>query len=568
MSEIKYKVFIGYDSREDIAYEVAKQSILDKARYPNDVEIVPIKLSELAKNEMYWREQDKLGSTEFTFSRFLVPELMNFNGWALFIDCDFVFLDDIGKLFDHCNDNFAVMCAKHDYTPKPGKKMDGKAQHIYPRKNWSSMVLWNCGHPSNKIITKELVNDPETTGQFLHRFSWLDDKEIGELPHTWNWLVGWYHQPDDGRPRALHYTEGGPWFKEYQKCEYAADWLLVEKKVIKQKNAAKQFKGSTFNNLNERHTEVLKDVLNYIVDPTSKFYDTDWLELGQRIKETMSKIAAINTSEINLEKKDLVYDPILQSFVRGSNGVISSYEDEKHTDNALVIRGVGGGSRKAIQECWKSGRTFYTVDTGYYGNVKSKLVHRVTKNDLHNCGPILERPMDRAKTFGYKFRKFTPGRKILICPPSLKVMDLFNQPSPEEWVKQTIQALKKYTDRPIEIRMKPNRTERVTTKTMRAALQDDVHCLVTYNSIAAVEALMEGKPALVLGPNAASSIAETDISNIDNPRIPTRDETDAFFAHLGYCQFTVPELSSGYAWEVVNESGELPIWNPDKKHES
>ena len=561
---MKYRIYIGWDSREDIAYQVARESILASARYPADFEIIPIKQDELREQGMYWRDEDKLGSTEFTFTRFLVPELNEFDGWALFIDCDFLVTTDLQKLFSLCDDRYAIMCAKHDYTPKKTKKMDGKVQHVYPRKNWSSMMLINCGHPSNKQLTKEIVNDPEVDGKYLHRFSWLKDDEVGEVSHEWNWLIGWYKEPQDGNPKMLHYTEGGPWFKEYERCEYAVDWLLMEKRHLRNKskeNKKTLIQKGPLTNLNERYTDVLLDVMHYMIDPDAKFYKNTWDAIGQKVKETMTKIVAINTSEVNLEKKDLTYDPILQSFVLGSNGTISSYEDEKNTDSALVIRGVGGGSRKAILECQASDRTFYTVDTGYYGNVKSKVIHRVTKNDLQNCGPIIERPMDRAKMFGYKFRKFTPGSKILICPPSLKVMDLFNQPSPEEWVRQITKEIRKYSDRPIEVRMKPNRTERVTTKTMSAALADDVHCLVTYNSIAAVEALMEGKPAIVLGPNSAAQIAETNLANIEDPKRPKRDEMDAFMAHLAYCQFTVPELRSGFAWETVNESSELPIWN-------
>ena len=148
-------VFIGWDSREDIAYQVAKHSIEKHASVP--VKIVPLKQKILKSENLYWRDVDKFASTEFTFTRFLVPELMNFNGWALFIDCDFVAVDDIAKLFSQANNKYALMCAQHDYTPKEGTKMDGQIQHQYPRKNWSSMMLINCGHPSNKKLNKELV---------------------------------------------------------------------------------------------------------------------------------------------------------------------------------------------------------------------------------------------------------------------------------------------------------------------------------------------------------------------------------------------------------------------------
>ena len=214
-------VYIGYDTREDVAYQVSKYSILSKS---DGINVHPLKLSDLKKDKLYWRDEDKLGSTEFTFSRFLVPELNEFKGWAVFCDCDLLFLKDLNQLFDLADDQYAVMCVQHDYAPKEGTKMDGQVQTIYPRKNWSSVVLWNCGHPSNQQINKELVNDPETTGKYLHRFSWLKDDEIGSIPHTWNWLVGWYNEPDDGTPDGIHYTEGGPWFENYRFCDYHQLW--------------------------------------------------------------------------------------------------------------------------------------------------------------------------------------------------------------------------------------------------------------------------------------------------------------------------------------------------------
>ena len=225
--EIKpLKVFIGWDSREDIAYQVCKQSILDTASIP--VEVFPLKQKELKKKGLYNRPVDTLASTEFTFTRFLVPELCNFEGWALFIDCDMIFKTDIKKLFDQVDDRYAVMCAQHDYTPTEDTKMDGQKQYHYPRKNWSSMILFNCSHTSNMELTKEVVNNETHTGAFFHRFSWLPNSEIGRISHTWNWLVGWYNEPTDGTPNLIHYTEGGPWFEKYQDCEYSNDWYRAQ----------------------------------------------------------------------------------------------------------------------------------------------------------------------------------------------------------------------------------------------------------------------------------------------------------------------------------------------------
>ena len=213
------KVFVGYDTREDIAYQVCKHSIISKQP---DADVRPLKQNELREAGWYTRPVDKLASTEFTFTRFLIPELTNYEGWALFMDCDMILTTDIKKLFDQADDKYAVMCVQHDYKVQEGFKMDGQKQTIYPRKNWSSVVLWNCSHPSNKVVTTDLVNDPSTTGKYLHRFAWLDDSEIGKLDHSWNYLVGVYD--DIEKPNLIHYTEGGPWFENYRYCEFHKEW--------------------------------------------------------------------------------------------------------------------------------------------------------------------------------------------------------------------------------------------------------------------------------------------------------------------------------------------------------
>ena len=213
------KVFVGYDTREDIAYQVCKHSIISKQP---GADVKPLKQQELREAGWYTRPVDKLASTEFTFTRFLIPELTNFEGWALFMDCDMILTTDIKELFDQADDRYAVMCVHHDYKVQEGFKMDGQKQTVYPRKNWSSVVLWNCGHPSNRVVTTDLVNDEKTTGKYLHRFSWLKDEEIGELDHTWNYLVGVYD--DIKKPNLIHYTEGGPWFENYRDCEFHELW--------------------------------------------------------------------------------------------------------------------------------------------------------------------------------------------------------------------------------------------------------------------------------------------------------------------------------------------------------
>ena len=213
-------VYVGYDSREDIAYQVCKHSII---RREPGATVKALKQKDMRESGLYTREVDKLASTEFTFTRFFIPHLQNYQGWAVFCDCDFVWTVPTTDLKQYCDPSKAVVVVQHDYTPAEGMKMDGKQQHIYPRKNWSSMILWNCDHPKNKVLTPELLN--RESGAFLHRFQWLDDEDIGSLPHHYNWLVGWYKEPKDGRPKIYHWTEGGPWFVDnYFDCEYADVW--------------------------------------------------------------------------------------------------------------------------------------------------------------------------------------------------------------------------------------------------------------------------------------------------------------------------------------------------------
>jgi len=221
-------IYVGWDSREDIAYQVCEHSILRRT-YKEFVNVIPLKQNELREQKLYTREIDKLASTEFTFTRFLVPYLNNYKGLAVFCDCDMVWLDDAYHVFSNGfkDDSKAVWVVKHDYNPPEGTKMDGQMQLQYPRKNWSSFMIFNCEHPSCKNLDLETVNSE--TGAYLHRFEWCADDEIGELGPEWNWLVGHYKEPVDGKPRVLHYTEGGPWFENMRDCEYDHVW---KKEVI------------------------------------------------------------------------------------------------------------------------------------------------------------------------------------------------------------------------------------------------------------------------------------------------------------------------------------------------
>jgi len=222
-----FRVYIGWDRREPEAYDVAESSLRRNASVPVAVE--PIKLDELRAKKLYWRPEDPLATTDFTYSRFLTPALAGYKGWALFCDSDFLFLGDIKGLVEYTKTPKAVYCVQHDYTPKDTVKMDGKPQTVYPRKNWSSLMLFNCEHPSVKSLTPEVVNTQ--TGAYLHRMQWAKDEDIGSLPVTWNWLEGWNEKPAQGTPNIVHYTRGGPWFPEWQNVDYADLWLAEYERV-------------------------------------------------------------------------------------------------------------------------------------------------------------------------------------------------------------------------------------------------------------------------------------------------------------------------------------------------
>jgi hypothetical protein len=229
-----FRIFIGWDSREPEAYDVAEYSLKRRASIP--VDVAPIKLGELCARGLYTRAVDPLASTEFTYSRFLTPALAGFSGWALFCDCDFLWLGDVAGLFPYMLERKAVFCVQHDYRPKETVKMDGAVQTVYPRKNWSSLMLFNCGHPSVRKLTPELVN--RESGAYLHRMQWASDHEIGALPVEWNWLEGWSEKPLRGTPKAVHYTRGGPWFPQWQDVDYGDLWRAEFEAVRRSARAA------------------------------------------------------------------------------------------------------------------------------------------------------------------------------------------------------------------------------------------------------------------------------------------------------------------------------------------
>ena len=209
-------IFIGYDSKEKAAFSTLTYSILQSGTKP--VAITPIALNNIKDD--FVRERNSLSSTEFSFSRFIIPHLMNYQGWAVFMDCDMLMRTDINELWRQRDDKYAVQVVKHNYVPKHNKKFLGQTQTAYDKKNWSSVMLMNCKKCTQ--LTPDYVN--KASGLELHQFKWLEsDDLIGSIDKTWNWLVGEYEYNPEAK--NIHFTEGGPWFKDYENVDYAKEWF-------------------------------------------------------------------------------------------------------------------------------------------------------------------------------------------------------------------------------------------------------------------------------------------------------------------------------------------------------
>ena len=311
---------------------------------------------------------------------------------------------------------------------------------------------------------------------------------------------------------------------------------------------------SYYDRLPDSVKTVFDKILRYRVDPAGLYYGISLDDIVQALKilDTNNAVAINDILSTTHQERGHMYDPILKSFIQGCGGQISNWDREQTSMTPIVLRGIT--KRKAMQACREVGRDFYYIDTGYFGNGKKKIYHRITKNDVQNFGPIIDRPGDRLAQTGQRLRKVRrTGSKILLAPPSQKLLNLYNIDL-EQWMIETTAELQKHTDREIVVRLKQGRSVRQNSDTMEMALDRDIYCLVTYSSIAATEALLYGKPAITLGPNAAAPLCSTKLSEIENLNIPSLDQVEAWARHLAYCQFTVPEMENGTAWRILNET--------------
>lgn len=252
-------------------------------------------------------------------------------------------------------------------------------------------------------------------------------------------------------------------------------------------------------------------------------------------------------------------DEYINMFAKGCNQIPVSDEKFKYDDTTgpIVLRGIL--KHKIMKRCWQDKRDFYYLDTGYFGNERTaanpngwKHWHRIVKNNLQH-GEIIPRPDDRLKQFNKKFNSWKKGgRKILVAAPDEKPCKFYGIVK-EDWINETVAEIKKYTDRPVEVRQRaPKRIDRISTDTLQSALDNDVFALVTFNSVAAVESIFYGIPAFTMAPaNAASPVSLSDLSRIDTPYYADNDKLYAWACHLSYGQFHINELKDGTAQRIL-----------------
>jgi hypothetical protein len=266
----------------------------------------------------------------------------------------------------------------------------------------------------------------------------------------------------------------------------------------------------------------------------------------------------INVNWIFLSKGN---DEYVSSFAQGCNSAITdianfNYDSSK---NPIVVRGIL--KYKIMRQCWASHRDFYYMDSGYFGNNPNplnpqgwKVWHRIVKNNLQH-GDIITRPDDRWKKFNIELQPRKYGSKIIVAAPDEKPCKFYNI-NQQQWINETVETIKKYTDRPVVVRERAaNRIDRIQSDPLNKVLHDDVHAVVTFNSVAAVESVMLGVPAFTLAPaNAAAPVAGQDLSLIETPYWADQDKLYAWACHLAYGQFHNNEMRNGTALKILKET--------------
>jgi len=318
------------------------------------------------------------------------------------------------------------------------------------------------------------------------------------------------------------------------------------------------FRGLESTDYTDHYKEVFLKVEALMRNQKNRYGEGTFKELKTMIENSNpNKVIGISDPAEFRDHPDYKYDQVVAAFIQGCGGSLDQWQKIKDLPNPIALRSIV--KTPIMKACLERNRDFYYIDTGYFGNYgKAKLYHRITRNAMQYLGPIVDRPDDRFRITNTELIPFNTNKKkykgsrILVCPPSEKAMSNGWGIDHDLWLQQTVETIKQHTDREIVIREKKIRHERQLHDTIWAALQDDIYCMVTFNSIAAIEALCAGKPVFAMGPNAAHHFAKSDLSQIENPLIPDDEEIYKFFCHLAYCQFTKAEMKDGTAWSILN----------------
>lgn len=241
-------------------------------------------------------------------------------------------------------------------------------------------------------------------------------------------------------------------------------------------------------------------------------------------------------------------DEYINMLAHGLGQTPVSDVDYEQSSDPIVLRGIL--KHKIMKRCWEDRRDFYYVDTGYFGNGRWKEWHRIVKNNIQ-LTEIQSRPGDRWEQHNIKIQPWRRGRKIIVAAPDEKPCKFYDIEL-EQWIRETVDTLKKYTDRPIVVRRRaPQRIDRIQTDTLAQALVDDVHALVTFNSNAATESVLLGTPVFTLAPNAAGPVGLQNLSQIESPYYADQDKLYAWACSLSYGQVHISEMKSGKALEII-----------------
>lgn len=424
------RIFIGWDSAQAVAYDVLAWSIRRYATAP--VSITPIKLADM-EAKGFSRSRDPLASTEFTYTRFLVPWLCGYEGIALFMDSDMLALDDVCELFKLDMQPYALRVVKHDYKPVALLKMGGKMQTVYPRKNWSSLMMMDCA--KLKSWTKEAVET--ASGAWLHRFESIPDAEIGEIPGaSWNVL-------DDGI-KLLHYTAGGPWLPGYKDHPYGSVW---------------------FSHLNHMKNEEgkMKKITVWNGPVGGNIYRCHRLMLG------------LKALTIDVEQRP------------------AGEYDGKPVPS--VVCGTRYGGERILKECAAAEIDWWNLDNGFFlfDMEKPGTTGRYRLSYRHlqprwNPNAVVDASRWEVLKIAVAPWQPNPDGHILLCPPTWG-LEAFYDIKEADWIAQTTEALPSPLRDRVRVRRKGD--EGRAADAIKGAC-----CVIVHSSKVAVEALVMGVPAV------------------------------------------------------------------------